>query len=534
MTNNKPQVTVSLDSWLSTQQWFSVQELRLFFFGMVLSILAKGISAFALAYAVDDILWINFPFEGSILREVALGDGRFLYPVLVEFFYQLGIDAPKAYTLSAFCMMASLVLSAQLTCRLWRVEKEWLISLIVIALVTLHPYQADIFTWKISMLTGGIPFVLTMLGLWFSVSLPRYGLGLGVLAITASLAVHQLAITFAAVAVCFSVILVTVQTSKPLREVWLERKLNQQFLALGLALGCYLVVASLVRFVWPPIAAFDRAKILNNLDSIAPSDNISNLLDLLFFHNSLFTPLADWGLALLAGIFTIVLIGRIVKSQWCINYKLLAIALVVVALVSAWVASMGLAILSQKGPILVRSMMAFSVMWAGIATVTLSIGQGDKVYYRLIVGIIFLISFAFVATNNQVLSDQLRANQRDIEFANRIVSNLEQLDGFHHVVNVAVIGINNQSLNGLRTGLDMSSPKQSNLGVVTSVFTRTYSNVYRIQLLNEATGYRFGSTPTPEENKTAELYCKYARDYIGLFPTKGSIVIDKELGIVCL
>ena len=526
----------TLNKPISFRSWFSVQEIRLFVFGMILSILAKGISAFTLAYAMDDILWINFPFQGSLLREVALGDGRFLYPVVADFLHQLGIDAPKAYTLSSFSMMASLVLSAQFACRIWRVEKDWLISLLVVTLVVLHPYQADIFTWKISMLTGSIPFVLTMLGLWFAVFLPRYGLALGVFSITVSLAIHQLAITFAAVVVCFSVILATVQADKTLQEAWTERKITLQMLALGLALGCYLLLSGIVRLIFPPTATFDRAKILNNIDSISLPDSISHLIDLLFFRNPLFTPLTNFGLVLLVALFAIALFGQIRKNlSASSHHKLLIVALIVGALSTAWLACAGLALLAQKGPILVRVMLAFGIMWAGIITVSLNIMGNNNVFRRTIVSIIFLLSISFIATNNQILSDQLRANQRDTQFANRIVSGIEQLNDFRYILDVVVVGTNNQSLTGLRTALDLSKPNQPQLGVVTSIFANTYGDVFRTLLLNEVTGSRFNPNITKEEKDIAESYCKYARDYLFVFfPAKGSIIRDKGLGVVCL
>ena len=182
------------------------RDLALFAFGVFLAFITRGISLFAPSYAVDDIIMMQFPFDAATTGYSGFREGRFIYPLMAEAAYRLGVHLPRAYTMSAVWLMVCLSATAVLVCHLWGIAKDFKLSLLVVAVLVLHPYQADIYTWKIALFVGGLPFVLAVLSVILAGdSWKRMWLGAAVLWF--ALGGHQLGLAYASAAAVLTLLL---------------------------------------------------------------------------------------------------------------------------------------------------------------------------------------------------------------------------------------------------------------------------------------------------------------------------------------
>jgi hypothetical protein len=138
-------------------------EFQLIGLGVLLSLVARAIALVSIGHGVDDLVYWNFDqYNYSALAEHALREGRFIYPVVAGLANALGVTLPRAPTLSGLFLSLSLAVSAVFICHLWRIEKDRLASILVVALFSAHPYFTDMFLWKQGMFTAGIPFAVAL------------------------------------------------------------------------------------------------------------------------------------------------------------------------------------------------------------------------------------------------------------------------------------------------------------------------------------------------------------------------------------
>lgn len=507
---------------------FSATEWRVFRIGIVTSLLAKGISAFSGAFSVDDILWINAKFNGALVSDVSARDGRFLYPYLTDILFNLGIDAPKATTLSAVILIVSLILSAQLACRVWRIENNFAGSLCVVLFATLHPYQVDFSTWKIGMLTGGLPLLVSMYGLWLA-SRSRRGTMAGAFAIAASLAVHQIGGTWVGVALCFSVIFAALDERENLAAAWVSRGIGRQILAVAAAVILYLLCIVLMR----AFAGAPDHNELYGLSNLSLVTQFETFLTLILFHNPLFAPFLDVGFYVLI-LFFVVYVLRSTVARAGPNSRLQSLGIIILAFGGAWLCCIALPVITlQKEQMFARTMSAFGLFWGAMAGVLVVCTVG-RYAQKAYVAIVTAMSIGFIGVNNQVLTDQARANERDIELGRTIIRQVEMLEGFQFVDRLAIVGTTPQALANLRTGLDLSGASQKNVGIVMSVFANSYENDYRVRLINETMATNFIGMLTAKEWADAKGYCGFALKFLGQFPAMGSVVRSGSMAIVCI
>jgi hypothetical protein len=178
-------------------------------------------------------------------------------------------------------------------------------------------------------------------------------------------------------------------------------------------------------------------------------------------------------------------------------------------------------------------MSAFGLFWGAIAG-ALVVFTAGRYAQKAYVAIVSAMSIGFIGVNNQALTDQARANERDIELGRTIMRRVEMLEGFQFVDRLAIVGTTPQALANLRTGLDLSGASQKNVGIVMSVFANSYENDYKVRLINETMATSFIGTLTAKEWADAEGYCRFALKFLGQFPAMGSVVRSGSMAIVCL
>ena len=508
----------------------SLNERRVMLLGMAISLVARGMAAFSHGFAVDDMLWMNFPFSGDIVSLVAVGDGRFLYPWLIDLCLFLGLDTPKAYGLSAFFLMATFVYCAILSCRLWRVSGDLPVCFFIAAILASFPFISDIFTWKLSMLIGAFPFLFSMIGLYIAAENRSWLLG--AVMIACSLAVHQLGFAWVAASFSLSCMLsmsVPTPGMRTIRQRLSDYSVIPQLWAIAAGAIFYLLAWQMIRATTlESPAAFHRTGTLPFVQSRWVA-RIAEVSDYLIHLNPFFSSGTFGLLILLAGLHFTTLVCILLKHGYKSGNAWGRVSISIFALISALGATLIFVIAPMETVYPVRTMAPLSlIIGALMANVTMTYRQG--VLRGGVLVATGLLCLSFVGVSNQMLSDQQRANRRDEAFANRIVAALGQLPGFAGILNVAVVGQTDRSYKGMRFADDLSQMPPSHLGTVSSVFATNYSNQHRVQLLNEISGYRFGPNLTESERTVAEGYCKT----VAPFPSSYSIAMHGTLAIVCL
>ena len=130
-------------------------EVRLLAIGILTSVTAKGLALFALSFNVDDLWYWRVHFDYYTVGNLALRDGRFTLPLVATLADALSVNLPRATTLSGAVLILSEISCGLILCRLWRITHDICASGIVVGVMCAHPYFTDIYTWKMSMFTGG-------------------------------------------------------------------------------------------------------------------------------------------------------------------------------------------------------------------------------------------------------------------------------------------------------------------------------------------------------------------------------------------
>jgi hypothetical protein len=514
-------------------RWFeSDREFRVFIIAVCASFIAKGIAAVNGAFSVDDILFINSPFDGAAVKEVSFRDGRLLYPLFLEMLWRLGLDSQKSTSISFLVFTLCLVLTAQLACRVWKIEKDFCACLCVVLFATLHPYQADFLTWKIGAITSGIPLLLSLYGLWRAAKYKsRYSLAFGALCIAISLNIHQIGISWVAVTVCFSLIFALLRKNSNIKETLTSSRAFTQLLVMIFGIALYLLALIIFRFSSDDPAQ-SNALYTANLSSIA--SQASTFLNLIIYKNPFFTFLADLFFAFFLFSFLFICFRSIWNKNTTRGLKAGILASLSLAVLFAAIScAIFPTITLQKGQLFPRTMSALGLFWGALCA-ALIVHLRQKIYRKTLLGILSITFFVFIGINNQIFSEQIRANHRDIELGRKLINKITALEGHQFIERVAIIGTNQDSLSGLRFPLDLSNPQRLEIGIVMSIFANQYSNQYRVSLLNDALGGNFLGELDNAQAEEATSYCRYSLTANGKFPSAGSVVRSGQLAIVCL
>jgi hypothetical protein len=128
-----------------------------------------------------------------------------------------------------------------------------------------------------------------------------------------------------------------------------------------------------------------------------------------------------------------------------------------------------------------------------------------------------LLAFGFVLMSNQIFADQARINEWDRAMAIRLISRLEMDDNFAEAKYLHVNG-------GWWGYPAVLKTVQGDMN------TSAFNGPVKVELLIQSTGYNFFPATKGEKAAKGEAYCSSAPKW----PAAGSTRIDGDLAIVCL
>lgn len=496
------------DSWLSPQEW---QTLAI---ALVLCLIARGSAFVSATFNVDDLMYWSVPFDFNTVGLINFRDGRFIGPVIAAFEDALGVHAGRSFMLAACSMTLCLALMALLICKIWKIEKDVWASSAAVALLVLHPYQADLFTWKIALLNGGIPFVLTFIALHYGPD-GRRNLGLAVAAIVLAFGIHQLPLQMAAAVLALALPIGLVRGDFDARR-WIRQV---GILLVGLVL--YAVAAKLVIAYAMHAGSLGRDKLILFSEPLLVVARAWELMTMFAGRD----PLIGWlTRAVLAGLLLFIFFRISMMQPVHPSTRARNLLVITMALAAAMISSVALTIVPYAWMPAFRNFMGVGVVWSAIAVLALSVSVGTN--RKVVCGAIGIVLFAFIGSNNQVLSDQQRVNQRDLALMNRITSAVENLDGPEEIERIAFVGTTAAPLTQIATAADFSTGWHG-YGTTLSVFA-VYWPTYLSSLHNEVTG-RY-SAPSPEKTAWAEAACGTRQSW----PAPGAVFGRGSLAVVCL
>ncbi|PLP96991.1 glucosyltransferase domain-containing protein [Cupriavidus pauculus] len=494
---------------------FSKQEWKLFGFAVLLTLMSRASAFVSPTFNVDD-LWFwaaNFDFVTS---QTAFREGRFTGPFLYAFQFALGINGPRAFALSATLMAMSLAVSSILVCRIWKIDGNLIASGLVVAVLSQHPYQTDLYTWKMAMLTGGFPFVMTMSALLIAAGSVRRFL-IAVFIIVLAFGIHQIPLQLAAATLVLAVPIRLLQRNFVLRE-WL---LMVAALLVGTIL--YVVVAKLAIHYVPHFESVGRDKLIIFSDPQLVVERICELAGVFTMSD----PLTGWlSRLLLACLLLVGSVGILLQGGVSIGKRAAILALLMAGIAIAFVCSVALTVVPVAWMPAFRNLMAINLVWAAIILVAYLV-----VHWRgrgAVAGVTILILLGFMGVSGEILSDQQRANSRDVLLMNRISADIEKLPDFNRIKLLAFVGTTTAPLRKLRTASDFSIGWY-NYGTTLSVFSVWWPG-YLVALYNEVNGATMAWADEGPVMLQARDYCKGKPSW----PAREAVKSMGDWAIVCV
>lgn len=491
------------------------REYWIFATGILLCLIARGSALVSPTFNVDDLWYWPMGFDFNTVGVIGLREGRFTGAFIAGLDTALGVNAPLSFTLAGAAMIVCQVITALLICRLWKIDDDKLASVVAVALLVLHPYWADLFTWKIALLNGGLPFVATFVALAIC-TLGRKAAAVAVLLIVLALGVHQLPLQLASAALALAVPIGLVRRNFVLRE-WVFRVAT-----LVVATIAYVIVAKLSVALLSNIDSVGRDKLIIHSHFALVIARAQELLELVAIKD----PLTGWLTRVIFVLLTLFSAGRIlIARETSLQRRAIESAALVGALAAAFVCAIALTIVPHAWMPAFRNLLSIGALWAAVAVIALSLSTG--VARKIVTVSIALVVFGFLGSNNQVLSDQQRANRRDVALMTRVAAAVGALDKATPMKKISFVGTNTSSLKNIATAANFSHGWHE-YGTTLSTFAVMWPG-YLLQLYNEVTGEDVRDMPTAPEQAWAVEQCKGRQ-----WPEKAAVFGRGDMVVVCL
>jgi hypothetical protein len=490
-------------------------ELGLFLLALALCFVARGSSIVSATFNVDDLWAWPGQYDFNSVGFIAFREGRFVGPFIAGLFSLLGINPARTFELSAIALMVCQSAAAVLTCRIWKIGDDWRLSAAAISLLVLHPYQADLSTWKIAQFPGCLPFVAVLWALSIANDNRAKWIA-SVVVIVLSLGIQQIPLEMASAILLFAV---PIALARGKLDVWAW---TMRVLALAAGTILYVVVAKLVVAYTAHAESLGRDEIILLSDPKLVIARSKELLLLFSTHD----PLTGWlTRLLLVFLSAVAIIGTVIRDQRSTKHGVLVAVSLSAAAIGAYVCAVSLTVVPSAWLPVFRNMMSVEVIWAAIAVMALAVSVG-RVQLVVTVSVCF-IALGFIGSNNQILSDQQRVNRRDVLMASRIAGDIGHLDNYGKIHRVFFVGTTSKTLHGIETAADLSTGWHQ-YGTTLSAFAVPWPG-YVVQLYNEVTGRNMGYQATSEEQEWAYKSCS-KHDW----PRPGSVFSQSDLAVVCL
>lgn len=473
-----------------------------------------GIIAFLLAlvarfpavipgYSIDDYQFVNRGLP-SWFDELAVMNGRALGYVLYAGLARLGAAPPRAGVLYVLLLTVALVATGIVACRMWGLSGNFGPALIVTSLIALHPYQAEIFTFRTATMVAAIPMLLAMIAIVACTGSRAHWL-VSLLLLTCAISIYQVVLSYLALLLLFTFAFQYFESREAFRSGLRSAVPKVALIATSVVL--YLTLTFLIsRF--SGVALGSRTSpvgdVAGRLMQIAAAFRRLGLSNepVLPFNTKL----------LLMMTFATGLVGCVAGTFKGRGRRLLTLA---IAAVFGAPLSLGLAIVLRDFPLSPRVISQTSVYVAGMMTLVFMAANAN--IRRVMVGGIALVLLSFTGINEQILTDQLRVNLRDMAEANRILMRVEMLPQFPQVRTVVLNGGSPLYAARIRTVQD-----DINISAL-------FADWSKVGLLNETSGYSFDEPSAAEKAQAAEV-CKTRPKW----PSAEAVSAMGTAAVVCL
>jgi len=488
---------------------------------LILALIAR-MSSFSLAYALDDYGFFSDDHALAMDRPQMLSQGRFGLVLLIDVLRWLGLNVSGDYVLGAALLTLSLVWLAFASTRAAGINGNTSIGAAAAFIIVLHPYQAEYFTYRASLLVFSAPLALAALVLCLNLPTAKRIMFSAVLLLLAT-SMWQEALVLFVTASLFAASCRFVcghgqilhRARAAAREGNLPANMTAAFAAFLLYLPMFGV--SLRLSSWSPES---RTQLIPLSELPLRAKQIWEVVVNVLFKSEPIFPhgpkLLLLGLFLVSGLIAACLaFGKRERYAW--QAILVSILVFPAALLAS---SMAPIVLSHGWWPVPRVLIAVAWFWAFLAVcslVWLTRYAGRRVVSTGVV-VLSVVTLAMIGLNNQVLTDELRVNIRDREQMNRIIGRLEATPGFRNVSRLMIVG----------GSWGYASPilaAQGDLNI--SAFYPAWS---KLPLAREISGYGFQTVDAPGEVSTLHGLCATGEKW----PSPESMHIVGQAAVVCL
>ena len=513
-------------------EWQTNQSFRrdvwLFVTGMAISLVAKGVALFPFGFSVDSypklVAMSENPSVAGGAFEEFIDQGRLGQWLLNKALETLGIIGPGGNTLYVFLTLCCFVAVGVLLCRLWRIENDIVLQICVVGVVAIHPYHAEIFTFREATLCVGVALLSGISGLVVAAGRASRWI-VGCILMIFSLTLYQVVFNYVVIAL---IVLILLELSRLGSRQVFERhpggdgqqirlEILYRTTAFVVAVLMYIAVYTLSLKIFGSVSVEAQRRTILPLARIP--GRILGTMHILWNMFAVPEALMPTATKLLIGVICILAIvlltRRIMQTEGPGHYPALAATYILLGIAVFSIVGMGIPLRFWQP--FDRVLSAVSVLVAGLLTI--AILNSDLWTRRVLLVMAAILLFSFTGVNNVVLSEQLRVNNRDMEKATRMIMRLEAEPEFRAATKLAVVGGEREYPMGFRTvrrGSDMN----------VSGFARPWS---KANLIREVSGYRL-IEPSRQERLRAEDYCRDVQPW----PGPASVAVLDHTAIICL
>jgi hypothetical protein len=490
----------------------------LFAISLAFSLLSKGQSLFG-GLALDDYGFLSRLPEGA--QSLFLSQGRVGTWIIYSLVDHLHVGSANAYFAgTAFELFLQSILVV--TVIRFISYTNLLYAGIVAGLMTAHPYLSEIFTFKAIAIANTVALLATVFAIETTRLIDRKSINwiIPIVATFIALTTYQVMINVL-LATTFGAMLMNLITNSEKREDGIDtvrkHRWSWELLIVSIT-GAILSVVLILILKWSNQIdeLTGRAKLIRPNQILERGNQVWEVfIRILIRQEAIFPVLPKiMFLSLIAISFYLICMQLIVgvnKFRSLVYFSGLILLLPIL--------SLGTIVPFGDWWPVPRVLFHNSILLGSIVLVAEKpiSGLSNSTFRKIFLVTGFVVSIMFILLSNQVFSDQFRINRWDMAKAQRIVSRMEEMPQFTSVSRLYIDG---------GAGRYPLGPYSIQGDMNLSAFYPSWS---KIGLINEASGYSFGSPTSDEYTLGSEMCAELTR-----WPDPGSVVIVGELGVVCL
>lgn len=471
---------------------------------LVLSLIARA-QTFLPGYSVDDYGHLLAPQHFSFA--FSLSQGRPLVAPMLEGLRLLGLHPAATMTLSTLSLVLALLFAGLVVCRLMGIGDRPVECAAVMSLLSLHPYQAEIFTFRTASILMAIPVTLAFASLLAPKRRP-WQWAAAIAAMAAAVSVYQTVVHYAAVALVLTLWVQALHGG--LRAGWGRIRSGVALLALGVA--AYLAALKLLLLI-TGVALNARGALIGLEDVGSRGAQIRGLIERIFLRGEPVMPVAPKLLLLAMLALTWVSAARSGRSgagTWRTRLACMAGGTAM-----GVACTLGVLMVLKEWYPAPRVLSQIGLFWGGVLALGL-LHAGPKARTVLLcLGAIIVMSCA--GSSITVASEQIRLNRRDMMQAAQILAEVDRLPDAEKLIGVWLHGGTPFYPAGFQTAY-----YDLNVSALSVTWARTW-------LLNEVSGRNY-ALPSEALVSQAARHCTGAPRW----PRPGSVARIGDYAVVCL